>query len=97
MASLAVNLVKGLDSKCILVLDAYFAVGPVFLILKEATKTTGQRLAHMITRAKSNVVAYNDPPPKTGRPGAPRKYGAKLKLKDLFELQLVFRPKNSDH
>ncbi len=88
MASLAVNLVKGLDSKCIIVLDAYFAVGPVFLILKEATKTTGQRLAHMITRAKSNVVAYENPPPKTGGPGAPRKYGAKLKLKDLFELQL---------
>ena len=88
MASLAANLVKGLDSKCIVILDAYFAVGPVFLILKEATKTTGQRLAHMITRAKSNVVAYEDPPPKTGRPGAPRKYGVKLKLKDLFEQRL---------
>jgi len=88
MASLAVDLVKGLDSKCIIILDAYFAVGPVFLILKEVTKMTGQRLAHMITRAKSNVVAYEDPPPKTGRPGAPRKYGDKLKLKDLFGQRL---------
>ncbi len=88
MASMAVDLVKGLGSECIVVLDAYFAVGPVFAILKEAMSTTGERLAHVITRAKSNVVAYEDPPPKTGRPGAPRKYGSKLKLSDLFEQRL---------
>lgn len=85
MASLAVDLVKGLDSECIVVLDAYFSVGSVFLVLKEAARMTGQRLAHVITRAKSNVVAYEGPPPKTGRPGAPRKYGPKLKLSNLFE------------
>jgi hypothetical protein len=88
MASLAVDLVKGLDSECIVVLDAYFSVGPVFLVLKEAARMTGQRLAHVITRAKSNVVAYEDPPPKTGRPGAPRKYGPKLKLSNLFAQRL---------
>ncbi len=85
MAAMAVDLVKGLSSECIVALDAYFAVGPVFLILKEATRETGQRLAHIVTRAKSNVVAYKDPPPRTGRPGAPRKYGTKLKLLELFE------------
>ena len=39
----------------------------------------------MVTRAKKNVVAYHDPPPKTGRPGRPREYGSKLRLMDLFE------------
>ena len=65
MAAMAVDLVKGLSSECIVALDAYFAVGPVFLILKEATRETGQRLAHIVTRAKSNVVAYKDPPGST--------------------------------
>lgn len=85
MALMAVHLVKELGSKCIVVLDAYFAVGPVFLILKELTDSTGERLVHLVTRAKSNVVGYEDPPPKTGGRGAPRKYGKKLKLMELFE------------
>jgi hypothetical protein len=65
-------------------LDAYFAVGPVFLYLSQAVNADGKRLIHIVTRAKSNVVAYKDPPPKTGRPGRPRKYGSKLKLSELF-------------
>ena len=88
MATMAVDLIKGLNSECIVVLDAYFAVGPVFQVLKEATRENGQRLAHIVTRAKSNVVAYEDSPPRTGRPGAPRKYGAKVKLLELFEKQV---------
>jgi hypothetical protein len=55
MASMAVALVKGLDAKCIVVLDAYFAVGPVLLILKGLLDSNGKRLAHLITRAKRNV------------------------------------------
>jgi len=86
MASMAVALVKGLNNaECIVVLDAYFAVGPVFLILKELLNSNGARLVHLITRAKRNVVGYEDPPPRTGKPGAPRKYGEKLKLIELFE------------
>lgn len=82
---MAADLIKGLDSECIVVLDAYFSVGPVFLVLKETVRESGQRLAHIVTRAKSNIVAYEDPPPRTGRPGAPKKYGPKLKLLELFE------------
>ncbi len=84
MALMAVNLVSGLTGGTIFVLDAYFSVGPVFLILKSATDSTGQQLVHLITRAKSNVVAFKDPPPKTGGRGRPKKYGTKLKLKELF-------------
>ena len=39
----------------------------------------------MVTRAKKNVVAYLDPPLKTGKPGRPREYDSKLHLMDLFE------------
>ena len=78
-------MVKDLDEKCIVVLDAYFAVGPVLLILKGLLDSNGKRLAHLITRAKRNVVGYKDPPPRTGKRGAPRKYGEKLKLIELFD------------
>jgi hypothetical protein len=85
MASMAGDLVSTVGRRCIIVLDAYFAVGPVFLILKQVLDDHGEQLVHVITRAKSNVVAYQDPPTKTGKPGRPRKYGPKLKLMRLFE------------
>jgi hypothetical protein len=85
MAAMAVELVSVVGKKCILVLDAYFAVGPVFLILSQILDDSGDCLIHIVTRAKSNVVGYKEPPPKTGRPGRPRQYGAKVKLMDLFE------------
>jgi hypothetical protein len=85
MAAMAVELISVLGKKCIIVLDAYFAVGPVFLILRQLADDRGNRLAHIVTRAKSNVVGYQEPPPKTGRRGRPRKYGLKLTLMDLFE------------
>ena len=85
MAAMAAELVCSVGKGCIIVLDAYFAVGPVFVILKQAVDDTGKRLVHIITRAKSNAVGYQPPPPKTGNRGRPRKYGTKLKLMDLFE------------
>jgi hypothetical protein len=85
MAAMAAELVPELGRKCILVLDAYFAVGPVFAILKSVRDTAGQRLVHVVTRAKSNVVAYADAPPRTGLPGRPRIYGQKLNLIELFD------------
>ena len=72
MAALAVQSISEIGAQTLLVLDAYFAVGPVFLLLKQATDVAGQRIAHMVTRAKNNVVAYEDPPPKTKRRGAPK-------------------------
>jgi hypothetical protein len=88
MASMAIGLVKDLNTDCIIVLDAYFAVGPVLLILKTLVDSNGHRLVHLVTRAKSNVVGYEDPPPKTGRKGRPKKYGKKVKLIKLFENKL---------
>ncbi len=85
MALMAVESVTAIHAESLVVLDAYFAVGPVFLILRKLTDATGKRLAHLITRAKSNAVAYQDPPPKTGGRGAPKKYGEKTKLTNLFK------------
>ena len=88
MAAMAVDLVKGLNRECIIVLDAYFAAGPVFLILKSLLNSNGQRLVHIVTRAKRSFVGYGDPPAKTGKKGRPKKYGKKLKLIKLFETKL---------
>lgn len=85
MAAMAGKLVSALGERSFIVLDAYFAVGPVFLILRQVVNDQGERLIHLITRAKNNVVAYEDPPPRTGKRGRPRKYGTKLCLMDLFE------------
>lgn len=87
MAAMAAEVVLSLQKQCIIVLDAYFAVGPVFLILKEVLDTHGGSLVHVVTRAKNNVVGFEPPPPRTGRRGAPRKYGQKVKLMRLFESQ----------
>lgn len=85
MATMAADLVAVMDKRCLLVLDAYFAVGPVFVILRKVLDCNGKRLVHIVTRAKNNVVGYGRPPGKTGAPGRPRKYGPKLNLMTLFE------------
>ena len=66
-----------------LVLDAFFAVGPVF----RAAAASNGRL-HILTRAKKNVVAYRrPPPPRSHQRGRRRVYGKKLKLFHLFDAQ----------
>lgn len=87
MAAMVSEVVLSLKKQCLIVLDAYFAVGPVFLILKEILDIQGASLAHVVTRAKYNVVGFEPPPPRTGRQGAPRKYGLKVKLMSLFDSQ----------
>ena len=70
-----------LGEKLFLVLDAFFAVGPVFLV---AAATNGA--LHILTRAKKNVVAYRQPPPpRPHQKGRRRVYGRKLKLMKLFD------------
>jgi len=69
----------------LLVLDAFFAVGPVFLTAARSGADAGPWIL-ILTRAKNNVVAYL-PPPQKKKPGRgrPRKYGCKLKLRTLFD------------
>ena len=82
---MAQHVAVGMGSSAYLVLDAYFAVGPVFLAAAEKLTATGQ-VVHILTRAKKNVVAYRTPPPRKKRKrGRPRKYGQKLHLTKLFD------------
>jgi hypothetical protein len=68
-----------------LVLDAYFAVGPVFAAAAQAIDGV-ENLVHILTRAKKNVVAYT-PAPQKKKASVGRKpiYGKKLKLVALFD------------
>jgi hypothetical protein len=64
-----------------LVLDAFFAVGPVF-----RAAAASQGALHILTRAKKNVVAYRSPPPpRPHQRGRRRVYGRKVKLMKLFD------------
>ena len=81
IVKVAGQITQSMGYSAYLVLDAFFAVGPVF---QTAAPYEGQ--LHILTRAKKNIVAYLDPPkPKKKKRGRPRKYGKKLKLISLFD------------
>lgn len=81
MVAMALFVAKNIKEHCTLVLDAYFSVGPVFEKAYRDCKTVSLTI---LTRAKSNVVAYCDPENcKKGR-GRPPIYGKKLKLFKKF-------------
>ncbi len=88
VVTLMAELVKGIAEKlkepCVAVLDAYFAVGPAFAIAKTRLGSKGERLLHIITRAKSNIVAREEKPQPYGGRGRPCKYGRRIKLNELF-------------
>ena len=69
----------GVDAPFYFVADAYYASRKVILPLLKAGN-------HLLTRVRSNAVAYLPAPvPEVRRRGRPRKYGAKIKLKSLFD------------
>ena len=77
LALLLFSLAGILDRKLLLVADAYYASGKMITQLL----TQGH---HLVTRAKSNAVAYwPAPAPDKRRRGRPRLYGEKVKLRDL--------------
>lgn len=85
IVQMAQAIAENINQKAYLVLDAYFAVGPVF---ETAAKNIidGIPLIHIITRAKKNVVAYRRAPkPKIKKRGPNKKYGKKLKLMKIFD------------
>jgi hypothetical protein len=80
MARLLLATAETLGYPCYAVLDAYFAVGPTFLILKERLTEGGGQLVHLITRAKNNTGAYFEP-----QPG-----GKRFQERDNIKLMEVF-------
>lgn len=82
---MAQRVARNMGSLAHLVLDAYFAVGPVFAAAAEELHG-GENLVHILTRAKKNVVAYHPATqPKKAKRGRRKKYGKKLKLMRLFD------------
>lgn len=69
-----------LGESCYIVADAYYGSGA---LIKQVLKQGN----HLITRAKSNCAACYLPSKSVGKPtrGRPRKYGARVKLKNLFK------------
>ena len=61
MAHLVLKKAKQTGMLCYATLDAYFSVGPAFLIFKEAVNEKGEQWVHLITRAKDNYVGYFNP------------------------------------
>ena len=76
-----------------LVLDAYFAVSPVFRLAASIWSVKHkQPCLHIVTRAKKNYVAYFPPPPRPpGKRGRPRTYGDKLVLNEAFDHPHLFQ------
>jgi hypothetical protein len=85
IVEMAIEFDKKTGKKSILVLDAYFSVGPVFEIAAKHLLEKEQ-LVHILTRAKKNITAYVPAmPSREKKVGAKKKYGEKLKLMELFD------------
>ena len=82
----AIRIAEQMNCPSYLVLDAYFAIGPVFLAAAGVYSIAAKvPWVHIITRAKKSAVAYLDPLPKPpGKRGPQNKYGKKIKLIDLL-------------
>jgi hypothetical protein len=84
MANLLKTIAEKLTEPCVAVLDAYFAVGPTFQAAKASLGEKGQRLLHVVTRGKDNIVAYEEQPKAYCGRGRRPKHGKRLKLNELF-------------
>ena len=83
----AILIAEKMNCPSYLTLDAYFAVGPVFLLASSVYSIAARvPWIHIITRAKKNAVVYLDPEPKPlGKRGPQKKYGEKITLIALFK------------
>jgi hypothetical protein len=84
MGQLLATVASNLAQPCLAIVDAYFAAAPMFTMAKAVCRDNGERLLHIITRAKGNVVAREPQPGAYGGRGRPPKYGKKIRLKELF-------------
>jgi len=84
LVALLFSIVGAWNRQVLLVADAYYASAKVIAPLL----ANGH---HLITRAKSNAVAYMPvPTPEHRAKGRPRIYGDKVRLKDLAQDQAAF-------
>jgi len=100
IVQMAQQVARVMGRSAYVVLDAYFAVGPVFQTAAEQL-CGNEPLVHILTRAKKNVVAYCPAQtPKKRKRGRRKKYGQKLKLMKLFDSKAKatsFKPPKPSH
>lgn len=87
MAWLLVEKAKQIGRPCYAVLDAYFAVKTSFLIFARVLNESGQCWVHLITRAKTNYVAYWRASEQDHDPSSKWE---KVHLMDVFDLAGTF-------
>lgn len=84
LVALLFSVTRVWNRQIVLVADAYYASGKLILSLLRHGH-------HLVTRAKSNAVAYLPVPvPERRGKGRPRIYGAKVRLKDLAQEDAAF-------
>jgi hypothetical protein len=83
LVALLFSITRVWDRQVVLVADAYYASGKVIRPLLAKGH-------HLVTRAKSNAVAYLVPDAPRGGKGRPRFYGDKVSLKDLAKDDAAF-------
>jgi hypothetical protein len=86
MVRLVVQKAQETGKLCYVALDAYFAVGPAFLIFRATLTEKGEQWVHLITRAKGNYVAYWQKPPAEKN----AREEQKVHLMDLFQSPELF-------
>ena len=84
LVDLFLEITRIVNLPSILVADAYYGSRKVIMPLLAAGH-------HLVTRARINAVAYKPAPhPKVKKRGRPKKYGAKVKMKNLFKAWHTF-------
>ncbi|QKY71707.1 transposase [Lentibacillus sp. CBA3610] len=69
--------------KSIVLLDRYFLTVPALIQWKKGNQDLSETM-HIVTKVKSNAVAYEYPPARKKGRGRPRKKGKTIKLIELF-------------
>lgn len=86
MVRMAGRFVKEKGYKAIVLLDAFFTSGDAYQAVEQTNHELGAQDIILITRAKANTVAYEEPEiaEKRGR-GRPKKYGKKITFSRVFK------------
>lgn len=86
IVQMAIDFAMKNNVACLLVLDAYFPCRAVFCLAATARDAMQKPLVELIIRAKKNCVAYHRAEaPTKKKKGRQKKYGKKVKLRELFD------------
>ena len=90
--AIALEMAKRHTQTMVLILDAYFAVAPVFALAASLWSIEHRApWLTLIVRAKTNYVAYfQASTPQAPTRGRPRRYGDKLHLMEVFDHRHLF-------